>query len=156
MEPKLKQCIERYFQLTNSVQCLHLVCALLWLVVFVCFCFFFCFLYHLLLTRAFCVLDGQHSTFSPPCLSKIYFSRIYIFNILTTDRIWNAKIWIKNTGVFACVSAVLMQARMMPKQIEFKADKPFLYYIYEHKSKTALFLGTMSNPGSYPATKDEL
>jgi serpin B len=69
-------------------------------------------------------------------------------NLFISAAIHKAFVDVNEKGTeAAAATAVIMQARAMPRPApEFRADRPFLFYISDRTTKSILFIGRLSEP----------
>ncbi len=82
---------------------------------------------------------------------KANFSNMSNSTLFISDIIQKAMVQVDETGtVAAAATGVLMSATSIIQEsppIEFNADHPFLFFIYDTQSNVILFMGQVTNPG---------
>mgnify|MGYP002655159292 CR=1 FL=1 len=69
-------------------------------------------------------------------------------NIVFNDVIHKAKIEVDESGSTASAATVIKSRKMLTREMPkiFRADRPFLYLIYDHTAKAVLFAGVYKGP----------
>ncbi|PID57342.1 hypothetical protein CSB45_07400 [candidate division KSB3 bacterium] len=64
------------------------------------------------------------------------------------DIVHEAFIDVNEHGTEAAAATAVSLGRSLPRYVEFHADHPFLYFIYDSTSKSILFIGRVSDPSA--------
>ena len=76
------------------------------------------------------------------------FSGISTPSLPLTNIIHEAFIDVNEQGTEAAASTAVTFGRSLPRYLDFHADHPFLFFIYDSTSKSTLFIGRIADPSS--------